>query len=277
MLLGVAVAGAYLLLSRLRVRVAETFAVGVITLLALLLTPAGFRTVPYYLGVLRERGGPTWERSVARPSVTNPFDVLMVLAGAVLVVAALRRRQSLWEYVGVLLGLAVGTVTAARHGVWLLMAAAAPAAVALTRRSSAVPARVPIRAVAATLAATVVLACVLVLPEVTVPPADPDLVDRVVAKSGDRVVLAPEPLAESLAVEGLTVWAVDPIDAFSPPDQVAFMDFLDGGDAAVRAVNSSDVVVVKDNSEAAELMDSMDGFDAKSLTDGWALYVRQGT
>ena len=49
-----------------------------------------------------------------------PFAVVLGLL-------AVRRRLSLWEYV-VLVGLAVGTVVAARNGVWLLLFLAAPAA-----------------------------------------------------------------------------------------------------------------------------------------------------
>ena len=74
------------------------------------------------------------------------------------------------------------------------------------------------------------------------------------------MVLAPEPLAESLALEGVTVWAADPIDAFAPEDQRAFLDFLDGGDEAMRAVDGSDAVVVEDDSDAAELMAGADRF-----------------
>ena len=274
-LLGVTVAGAYLIFSRIRLRPVETCAVGVVTLLAMLVTPAGLRTVPYYLGVLEneaaQRGSGLW----ARPSLGNPFDVLMIVVGVLLLVSALRRRLLVWEYV-VMLGLAVGTVTAARHGIWLLMAAAAPAAVSLTRRPLTPPVRVPARPVLVTVAASVVLACVLVLPRGDdVLPADPELVEEVVVASGDRVVLAPEPLAESLALAGLTVWAANPIDAFSARDQEAFLDFLEGDDGAAGAVEGSDAVVVEDGSDAADLMDSVDGFDTRPLTEGWTLYLRQ--
>ena len=118
---------------------------------------------------------------------------------------------------------------------------------------------------------------VLILPRGDdVVPADPELVDGPwPARLGDRVVLAPEPLAESLALEGVTVWAADPIDAFAPEDQRAFLDFLEGGDEAVRAVDGSDAVVVEDDSDAAELMASQDGFESSPLMEGWTLYLRQ--
>ncbi len=275
-LLGVAVAGSYLVFGRLRHRPAETILVGITTLLAILLTPAGLRTVEYYRGVLdneaAQRGTGLW----APPSLSSWFDVLMIVAAVLLVGAACRRRRKVWEYV-VLLGLAVGTITAARHGVWLLMTAAVPAAAGLSRApGKATSTRVS--SVALTVGAASTLACVMVLPRGdAVLPEDPALVDAVVARVGDRVVLAPEPLAESLAVEGVTVWAANPLDAFEPEDQAAYLDFIEGGDMAARAVAGSDVVVVEDDSDAAELMDDIDGFDTEPLTDGWTLHLRRSS
>ncbi len=62
----------------------------------------------------------------------------------------------------------------------------------------------------------------------------PGLVAAVAEVAADRAVLAPEPLVERLAAEGLTVWLSNPIDAFSRADQAAYLDFLDGR-AAWRA------------------------------------------
>ena len=110
----------------------ETVLVGVATLAALLVTPVGLRTIPYYLGVFDNEAAKRATGLWARPSLSNPFDVMMILAAVVLLVAIVRRPPRLWECVA-LAGLTVGTLMAARHGVWLLMAAAAPAAVALTQ------------------------------------------------------------------------------------------------------------------------------------------------
>lgn len=275
-LLGVAVAGTYLLFGRLRIRPLETVLIGVATLVALLATPVGLRTIPYYLGVFENEAAKRATGLWARPSLSNPFDVMMILAAVVLLVAIARRRPRLWESVA-LAGLAVGTLMAARHGVWLLMAAAAPAAVALTKtpRAAGGPtgARVP---VVVTIAAAFALSLVLILPRgEAVVAADPELARSVASQVGDRVVLAPEPLAESLALEGVTVWAADPIDAFAPEDQRAFLDFLEGGDEAIRAVDGSDAVVVEDDSDASDLMASQTGFESGELMDGWTLYLRQ--
>ena len=275
-LLGVAVAGTYLVFGRLRTRPGETVLVGLATLAALLVTPVGLRTIPYYLGVFENEAAKRASGLWARPSLSNPFDVMMVLAAVVLLVALVRRRPRLWECVA-LAGLTVGTLMAARHGVWLLMAAAAPAAVALTKtpRAAGGPtrARMP---VLATIGAAFALSLVLILPRGdAVVAADPGLARSVAGQVGDRVVLAPEPLAESLALEGVTVWAADPIDAFAPEDQRAFLDFIDGGDEAMRAVDGSDAVVVEDDSDAAELMAPLTAFESSPLTDGWTLYLRR--
>jgi hypothetical protein len=275
-LLGVAMAGTYLIFSRLRIRPLETVLVGCATLAALLVTPVGVRTVPYYLGVFENEAAKRATGLWAQPSFSNPFDVMMMLAAVVLLAAIVRRPPRLWECVA-LAGLAVGTLMAARHGVWLLMAAAAPAAVALTRapRPDGGPtgARVP---VLATIVAAFGLALALILPRGdAVVAADPELARSVAGQVGERVVLAPEPLAESLALEGVTVWAADPIDAFAPEDQRAFLDFLEGGDAAIRAVDGSDAVVVEDDSDAAELMESQSDFAASPLMKGWTLYLRR--
>lgn len=275
-LLGVCVAGAYLLFSRLRERPAESVLVGVATLFALLVTSAGWRTAPYYVAVMNNEAAERAEGLWARPSLGNPLDVLMILAGAAFVILACRRRLPVWEYV-VLAGLTIATVTAARHGVWLLMFAAGPAALGLTRhRTSAIPSGTkqwsrPLLTVAA---ACLVSLGVLLPRGDQVLPADPELVARTADLAADRVVLAPEPLAESLAVEGMTLWAVNPIDAFEPADQNAFMDFLEGRAGMQRAVEDSDAVVVEDGTDAVDVMSRSPGFTRRPLTDGWTIYLR---
>lgn len=276
-LLGVCVAGAYLLFSRMRVRPLETVGVGVATLAALLVTPAGIRTIDYYVGVLRNEAAQRGEGLWARPDLGHPFDVLMLLAAGVLVLAACRRRLPVWEYV-VLAGLAVATVLAARNGTWLLMAAAPPAAVGLTRRSGEPrPAgQGPgLLAPLVTTALASILAVAIVVPRDDVLAADPELVSEVAELAGDRVVMAPEPLSESLAVAGVTLWAVNPIDAFAPADQEAFLDFLEGDPGMRRAVEGSDVVVVERDSDAAAAMVDHPDFTRRDLGDGWVAHVRE--
>jgi len=278
-LLGVAVVGAYLLFSRLRVRTVETLVVGPLVLLALLATPQGWRTVEYYVGVMGNEAAAQGAGMWARLSPTAPFDVALMLAAAILLVGALRRRLPLWEYV-VLLGLAVGTATAARHGVWLVLALAAPAAVGFTRRPAGEtePTPVPVRAAPAVLlaGALAALSALIALPlrGTTVLPESPDVVDELVARTQGRVVLAPEPLVESLAVAGATVWAANPIDAFDPEVQRTYLDFLDEG---TRALGVAEVtaVVVPDGGDQAEVLDQSGEFEKQALEGDWSLYFRR--
>ncbi len=53
-------------------------------------------------------------------------------------------------------------------------------------------------------------------------------------------MLAVEPLAETLARDGVTVWAANPIDAFPRSVQGEYLDFLHDG----RVPPSADVAVV---------------------------------
>jgi hypothetical protein len=219
-LLGVCVIGAYLLCSRLRHRVAETLALGLSTLLALLLNPAGWRTPEYYLGVLQNQAAAQKEGLWAAPDLTNPFDVLMVTAAVLFGGFALRRRLAIWEYVA-LAGLTVVTVVAARNGIWLLLFLAGPAARGLTRatllpRPLGRPAARPLMALAVGLAGCGGL---LAHRSDAVTQADAELAAAVreavrAACAGSRARV------ESLAVHGCGLVA-NPLDAFSSQDQRA--------------------------------------------------------
>jgi hypothetical protein len=67
-------------------------------------------------------------------------------------------------------------------------------------------------------------------------------------------VLAPEPLAESLAAAGATVWASNPLDAFARSDQSAYLAFLRGDAAgARRALERADVVVARPGTLQAQI------------------------
>jgi hypothetical protein len=232
--------------------------------------------VAYYRGVLENEAAKRGEGLWAAPSLSHPFDVMMVAAGVVLLLSALRLRLPLWEYVA-LLGLAVGTAMAARHGIWLLMAASAPAAAALSsRRDRPVPPVVPAGSGALRMLLAVALGGAVVLTRGdSVLPADPDVVEAVADVAGDQVVLAPEPLAESLALEGVQVWAADPIDAFDQRTQAAYLDFLDGEGKAGLAVAESDLVVVEKGSDAADLMAQAPGLRVSQLPGDYELYTRE--
>jgi hypothetical protein len=276
-LLGVCVLGAYLLMDRLRRRPAETVAVGVASLLALCVTPELWRTPLYYAEVFdnvsAQRGDGLW----ARPSLTMPFDVVMLVAVLVLLLLFLRSRRQLWEYVAVL-GLCAATASAARHGTWLLLLLV----VLASRRGSRTDDEEPTSAsshglgAAVTCAVAVALAVPLVLVRGgAVLGASPTLVASVQRVAGDGVVLAPAPLSESLAVAGVTLWASNPLDAFSHADQAAYLDFLDGAPGAGPAIDGADVVVVEDGSDQADLVGGDTGFESVACSSGWTCFVRR--
>jgi len=276
-LLGVAVTGAYLLFSRLRHRPVETIAVGLASLLAVGVNPAAFGTVRYYAGVLgneaARRGTELW----ARPNPSNLFDLLLILAGVSLVILALWSRPPLWEVVAIL-GLLVGTISSARHGVWLLMICAAPAAVRLTRRKRTEPAGSS-RAIPVVAGVVVLLGCTALLwsrLDALNPAGNPDLTASVKAVAQGRVVLADEPLVESLAAEGVRIWLSNPIDAFDQADQAAYLDFVSGASTgnSQALLNASEVVVVRTGGPADGPVSKDPRFAPERSVAGWTVYSR---
>jgi hypothetical protein len=275
-LLGVCVIGAYLLFSRLRHRLVETLLIGISTLGALLLNPAGWRTPHYYLGVLRNQAAAQKEGLWAAPSLTNPFDVLMIVAAVVLGGCALRHKLAPWEYVA-LAGLAVATAGAARNGVWLLLFLAAPAAYGLVRARAlgrpppGWPGLRPLIVLAVGLG---ICGGVLVQRSQARSETDTALAAEVRESAPGLVVLAPEPVVESLAVHGVRVWLANPLDAFGQEDQSAYLDFMSGRPGMARAVAGSDAVLVEAGTPAAAQMAGTPGFDLTELSSEWLLYLR---
>ncbi|WP_377643901.1 hypothetical protein [Oryzobacter terrae] len=231
-LVGIAVLGVFVLAGRGHGFVRRAV-VGLLSLSALVLTSAGLRTPEYYLAALGNeaavRGTDLW----AAPSPTNPLDVAMVACGVVLLALA-ARRLTRWEWL-VVAGLLVGTADAARHGIWLLLFLA-PVAAAGARRSTvregdgqSTPATTRVGAAALVVVAVVAVGLVgvqLVRREDRVRPPGHALVPELRRIAGDRPVLAKEPEAETFARDGITVWAANPVDAFTRETQVGFLDFL---------------------------------------------------
>lgn len=255
---------------------------GGISLLALCLTPQLWWTPQYYVGVLGNVSATRGEGLWARPSLANPLDLALLTAAVLLLVVVLRRRRTWWEYVAVL-GLVAATASASRHGVWLLclLVVLLP-----TPRGRALPDDLEVadqehtareRRVGAVVTGVVIL--VIGLPIASgrgdVHKSDPHLVAAVVRTAGDRVVLAPAPLVEALAVGGVTIWAGNPLDAFTVDAQAAYLDFLDGGPGMGPAVAGSDVVVVPHDSRTAQKL-AVDGdFTVVSCGPGWICFVRR--
>jgi hypothetical protein len=230
-LVGYAVVSAYLLLARFRLQPRTAVGVWVASTLALLATPELLDTADYYRGVLTNeaarRGVGLW----APLTLGSPLDVLFLCAAAGLIVLAVRARPRTWELV-VLAGLAVLTVRTARSGVWLLFAAAGPAARGFTLRQALHPAT-----------AAVLLAVVLAVTTLAFirGPRSTGAGERVLATSLDAAagtpILAQDVLAEQVALAGGRVWVGNPLDAFSRADQRLYLDWHEGraaGDAALR-------------------------------------------
>jgi hypothetical protein len=275
-LLGVCVIGAHLLFSRLARRPAETVALGLATLAALFVTPATWRTADYYVGVLQNEAAARGEGLWAAPALGEPFDLVMIVAAAVLGGLALRRGLPLWEYVA-LAGLTIATIIAARNGIWLLLFLAAPSASGGARSATEPVAlgRPTTRAIAAVLAVVLACAGVLGLRTRSMTEASEGLAAEVRRAAPGLVVLAPEPVVESLTVHGVRVWLSNPLDAFSKGDQRAYLDFMAGRAGMMSAVDASEAVLVRADDPARDVMAELPGFEVHELEDSWLIYVRR--
>ena len=269
-LVALAVAAAYLVLSRARREPVVAAGVLVVSAFALCVTPALAQTPAYYAGLVRNdaarRGVGLW----APISLTSGFDLLLLAAAIALVVLALRTRPAVWELV-VLAALAVLTIRTARSGVWLLFFAAAPAARGL-RLGPSRPSRLagPALAVAA-------LVVVLGLARGPVSTgAGKSLLDDALRRAAGTPILADGVPAEQVALAGGRVWMSNPLDAFDHHDQRVYLDWLDGrpdGDAALR--HAPRVVIVGRRSPARRRLDRARAFRLIARDSNEALYVRR--
>jgi hypothetical protein len=223
--------------------------VGLASLACLVLTSAGLRTPEYYVSALgneaARRGTDLW----ARPDLTAPLDIVMVLAAVALLVLAARSLRP-WECL-VAAGLVVATLSAARHGVWLLLFLAPVAGVSPGRRTArraAVAARNSApswRAVAVVgVVGTLLVGGQLARRHEALQPPGHEFVALLPHLAHGSPVLAKEPEAETFAQAGITVWAANPLDAFTPAVQGQFLDFLH--DCVVPDASIQVAVVDKD-------------------------------
>lgn len=276
-LVGLAVLGVFLLASKGAGGLLNRVLLGLAALGSLLVTSAGLGTVRYYRGVLgneaARRGSDLW----AAPDLANPLDLAMLVVAAVLLLMCVRRGLPLWEWL-VTAGLVVGTVLAARNGVWLVLFVA-PAAAGYGRSPASSSETFaqrpdwwwPVVGAGAALA-VVVSAWELDRRADEVGPPGAGIVEAARSVAGDRPVLADEPVAETLAQEGVTVWASNPIDAFPRAVQGQFLDFLH--DSRVPSLASEiDVVVVQEDLALRVL--SAGGWVEERRQDGYVVLARQ--
>ena len=267
-LLGVAAAGAYLVLERARRRPGESAGVAAVSLLALCATPALAETPRYYHGVLTSaaavRGYGLW----APLSLHSGFDLLLIAVGTVLLAAFLRSRPRPWE-VAVAAMLVWATINTARNGVWLLLFVVAPAAAAFRVRARPHPAVVHALAVLCLAAGAFGL---VRGPQAS--GADGLVVGRAIQTAHGRPILAEPAAAEQIAAAGGRVWISNPLDAFAPAAQRAYLAWLDGKPSGDRLLSVARTVVVTPDSPAAQRLSRDGRFRATARSARAIVFVR---
>jgi hypothetical protein len=273
-LVGVAVAGAYLVFDRARHDLRAALSVLAASLAALFATPALGRTGSYYLGVLHSEVAVKGEGMWAPLSLQNLLDVLFVVVALPLLVLALRSRPKLWELVA-LCALAASAVHVGRNSVWFIFFVATPAAFGLSggRLKRLLPSPGVVRACA-------LAPLALLLFVVLRTPPQSGAGDELRAEAG-RVaagspILADDVDAEKLALDGRRVVIANPIDAFNLRDQQLYLSWLDGrpaGDVLLRDVRA---VVVPVGSRAERRLARDRGFRRVAQDAAAVLYARAG-
>jgi hypothetical protein len=238
-LLGVAVAGAYLLFARGREE--PLVAVGVLAgmVLALFATPALVESAAYYRGVIGSRAAAHGEGMWRPLSLHAPFDVIFILVAVPLLVLAWRSRPKTWEWI-VLAALAFAAVKSSRNEVWLALFVAVPAARGLAG-SRSWRAVVPSAAASAVTGLLVLVTIVGLTRTPDSSGATPKLLEAAARTAHGTPILADGFDAEQLAVTGRRILIGNPLDAFPQREQQLYLDWLAGrpsGDAEANRVRA---------------------------------------
>jgi hypothetical protein len=267
-LIGLLVTLGYLSVRRFRDDRLTAVALAVTSSLALCLTPALAGTITYYHDVLTSvaatRGTGQWSRL----SLASPVDDLAIAVALVLGWFALRGRLRPWE-AAVALGLAVLSIRAARSAVWLLFFLAPPAARSIEVRRE--------WGYLTPIVTTVALAAIA-LATVRGPAfggAPRQLIARAVLLAHGTPVLAPDLLAEQVALAPGRIWIGNPLDAFSARDQATYLDWSSGrasGEAALTPAIR--IVLVSRGSAAQRLMARAPGFTPVAADRTFVIYRR---
>jgi hypothetical protein len=195
-------------------------------------------------------------------SFVEPWDIALLAAALLLTVPAWRSRPPRWEIASLVL-LALAAVDASRGGVWLLMMLVPPAAAALSAP--------PWRRVWVGLSTAGAVA--LVGATITWRPAtERTVVDAAIARADGQPILAEGSLSEDVAVHGGRIWVGNPLDAFSRADQKVYVAWLQGEPLGDRALQHSNLVLVRPDSRAAERIGRVRGARLVVSNQGAMLY-----
>jgi hypothetical protein len=271
-LVGVAVAGSYLLLHRLPRTPGIALAVLAATLAALFLTPALLDTGSYYRGVLGSEAATGHDGLWAPLSFASPLDLAFLAVAVPLAAAALLSRPRLWELVA-MAGLAALTIQSARNGVWLLLFVAAPAGRWLTG-SREWRLRPPRKLTAFVACLFVGLLALGLLRTPTPTAAGEGLRARAVTAAHGAPILADDINAEALALSGQRVWIANPLDAFRHPDQRRYLDWIAGRKSGDALLEMSSVALVTRDSDAAHRLARAAGWRQAARDPQAVLYVK---
>ena len=270
-LVGTSVLIVYLILSRARSEPLVALSVTLTGLAALVATPALLHTISYYHGVLTNQAAASGQALWGPLSLTSPLDLVFLACAAVLAVQFARTRPPLWERVAAG-GLALGTVLAARNGVWLVMFLVPTAARSFTPRREWSHLVAPLAAVSVT---------VLVVGLIRGPVlrgAGAPLLARTISLAHGSPVLASGALAEQVALDGGTIVAGDPIDAFPRQTQQTYLDWLAGEPRALTRLDSGvRAVLVQRGTAAQRLMAAATGFSVAGQDGQALLYERRAS
>jgi hypothetical protein len=272
-LLGVAVAGVYLLFARGREQ--PLLAVGVLggVILALFATPALAETAAYYRGVIGSRAATHGEGMWQPLSLSAPFDVVFLVVAVPLVVLAWRSRPKSWEWL-VLAVLAVAAVKSSRNEVWFALFVAVPAARGLAGSRSWRAVVSPAAASAVT--GLLVLVALAGLARTPVSSGATPRLLRAAARSADGTpILADGVDAEQLALAGRRILIGNPLDAFSPSEQQLYLDWLAGRPAGDAETSRVRVVLVTKGSAAQHRLAARGDFGEVATDKRAVLYVRR--
>jgi hypothetical protein len=271
-LVGLAIAAAYLVLERARREPVVAAGVLAACCAALFLTPAFAKSGSYYLGVLRSEAAQRGEGMWAPLSLHKPFDVLFILLAVPLLVFAYRSGLRMWEFVSIA-AFAAMTLQAGRNGIWLTCFIAAPAAHGLGKRflrDFTVPRR--------TLVLCALVPTAFLLMGVLQAPHQDGAGKRVRGEAarlaGGKPILADGSDAEQFALDGRRVWIANPLDAFSRRDQRLYLDWLDAKPAGDALLREATAVVVTRGSAPQQRLERDPSFRRAAVDAKAAVYVR---